>query len=64
MITSMPGESAKITDPIEIAARELYARDAERSIGLDSADYVWPRVRDEYRKQAQLVIDAFSEAMP
>lgn len=46
------------TERIERAARALYERDARRSIGLASADYVWPRVADEYRAQAQTALGA------
>jgi hypothetical protein len=43
---------------VEAVARALFARDAKRSIGLAGADYVWPRVADEYRAQARVAVEA------
>lgn len=52
---------------LEAAARAAFDDDCRRSIGLDSADYVWPRVRPQYLRQLGLALiagDRAGETLP
>lgn len=45
-------------DRVEAGARALFDDDCRRNVGLESAPFIWPRLRPEYRRKVVLVLAA------